>query len=97
MTGPDDRSRDATTRRIDGLRNTLWFCRLRRPAPSALRRTLFLARTVPATARRCAPSAQHSRAPRVIRERRVVPPAIEQRLTLFEKVQRHSTARRYVG
>lgn len=35
--------------------------------------------------------------PWVIRERRVVAPAVERRLVLLETEQRHSTARQYVG
>jgi GT2 family glycosyltransferase len=92
------KARDATTRRIDGLRNTLWFCWLRRPVPSALRRTLFLARTAPRDrASLRAFGAALAGLPWVIRERRVVPPAVEQRLMVLERVQRRSTARRYVG
>ncbi|MEV4685715.1 glycosyltransferase family 2 protein [Streptomyces kurssanovii] len=91
-------ARDATGRRVDGLRNTLWFCWLRRPVVPAARRTLHLARTVP-----------HDRASLrafgaalaglhwVVRERKVVPPAVERRLSLLEESQRHSAARRYVG
>jgi GT2 family glycosyltransferase len=40
-------ARDATLRRTHGIRNTLWFTWLRRPAGPALRRTFHLARTVP--------------------------------------------------
>src|SRR4051812_9196353 len=39
--------RDASRRRRDGLRNTLWFTWLRRPLGPALRRTIFLAVTTP--------------------------------------------------
>jgi hypothetical protein len=90
--------RDPTKRRVDGLRNTLWFCWLRRPLPAAARRTWHLARTVP----RDLPSLRaFARAaaglPWVARERRVVPADVERRLRLLETAQRHSTARRYVG
>ncbi|MDT9684641.1 glycosyltransferase [Streptomyces sp. TRM76323] len=92
------KARDSTQRRIDGLRNTLWFCWLRRPVGPALRRTLHLARTVPrdrASARAFAAAA--AGLPWVLRERRVVPPSVEARLRALSKAQRESTARRYVG
>lgn len=90
--------RDPTKRRVDGLRNTLWFCWLRRPLPAATRRTWHLARTVP----RDLPSLRafgHALAglPWVARERRVVPADVERRLHLLEAEQRRSTARQYVG
>lgn len=91
-------ARDATGRRVNGLRNTLWFCWLRRPWPAAVRRTLFLARTVP----RDRPSLRAFRLalaglPWVLRERSVVPRDVERRLRLLGRAQRRSTARRYVG
>jgi GT2 family glycosyltransferase len=91
-------ARDPTLRRLHGLRNTLWFCWLRRPLIPALRRTLFLARTVPrdrVSLRAFALAL--AGLPWVLRERRVVPPAVERRLGLLARAQRHSTARRYVG
>ncbi|WP_313896214.1 glycosyltransferase [Streptomyces sp. YIM 98790] len=91
-------ARDATRRRTDGIRNTLWFTWLRRPAGPALRRTLHLLRTVPrdrATAR--ALGAALAGLPWLVRERRVVPPEVERRLRALEHAQRHSTARRYIG
>ncbi|UGY91597.1 glycosyltransferase family 2 protein [Streptomyces gobiensis] len=90
--------RDATRRRVDGLRNTLWLCWLRRPVGSAVRRTWYLARTVPrdgASLRAFVRAA--SGLPWVLRERRVVPPWVEERLAALEREQRRSTARRYVG
>lgn len=92
------RARDATLRRTHGLRNTLWFTWLRRPAPAAARRTLHLARTAPrdgASLRAFAEAA--AGLPWVVRERRVVPREIEARLRLLDHTQRHSTARRYTG
>lgn len=91
-------ARDATGRRVDGLRNTLWFSWLRRPWPAAARRTLRLARTVP----RDRPSLRAfglalAGLPWVLRERRTVPEAVESGLRLLEEEQRRSTARRYVG
>ncbi|WP_256107629.1 glycosyltransferase family 2 protein [Streptomyces sp. ODS05-4] len=91
-------ARDATLRRTHGLRNTLWFVWLRRPLGPALRRTLHLARTVPrdlASVR--AFGAAVAGLPWVLRERRVVPPAVEARLGALTEAQRASTARRYVG
>ncbi|HEX5568173.1 MAG TPA: glycosyltransferase [Streptomyces sp.] len=90
--------RDATGRREDGLRNTLWFTWLRRPLSAALRRTWYLARTVPRdTASLRAFGRAAAGLPWVLRERRVVPREVEGRLRLLEEAQRRSTARRYVG
>ncbi|WP_030180954.1 glycosyltransferase family 2 protein [Streptomyces sp. NRRL S-813] len=90
--------RDSTRRRRDGIRNTLWFTWLRRPAGSALRRTLHLARTVPRdTASLRAFAAAAAALPWVLRERRVLPPDVEGRLRLLEDSQRRSKARRYTG
>jgi GT2 family glycosyltransferase len=91
-------ARDSTLRRTHGIRNTLWFTWLRRPAAAALRRTLHLARTVPhdrASVRGFAQAAVGL--PWVLRERRVVPPEVEARLRLLDHSQRHSRARRYTG
>jgi GT2 family glycosyltransferase len=91
-------ARDATGRRREGLRNTLWFTWLRRPARPALRRTLFLARTVPRDrtsalafwdAARGLPWLMHNRRPRS--------PQVERRLSALDETQRRSIARRYVG
>ncbi|MFI6104671.1 glycosyltransferase family 2 protein [Streptomyces sp. NPDC051310] len=91
-------ARDATLRRVHGLRNTLWFCWLRRPVGPALRRTLDLARTVPHdTASLRAFGQAVAGLPWVLRERRVVPPDVEERLGALTQAQRNSTARRYVG
>ncbi|WP_031078883.1 glycosyltransferase family 2 protein [Streptomyces sp. NRRL S-118] len=91
-------TRDATLRRVHGLRNTLWFCWLRRPFGPALRRTLDLARTVPHdTASLRAFGQAVAGLPWVLRERRVVPPDVEERLGALTQAQRESTARRYVG
>jgi GT2 family glycosyltransferase len=90
--------RDATRRRIDGLRNTLWFTWLRRPVRTALRRTWYLARTVPHDAASVRAFAAAARGlPWVLRERRVVPDAVEHRLVQLEEARRTSTARQYVG
>ncbi|MDQ0847111.1 glycosyltransferase family 2 protein [Streptomyces sp. V1I6] len=79
--------RDATGRRVDGPRNTL-----------SVRRTLHLARTVPHDrASLCALGAALAGLHWVVRERKVVPPVVEKRLSLLEESQRRSAARRYVG
>ncbi|GAA2251039.1 glycosyltransferase [Streptomyces atrovirens] len=90
--------RDATLRRMHGIRNTLWFTWLRRPARPALRRTLNLARTVPRDTASLRAFAEAAAAlPWVLRERRVLPYEVESRLRLLEPAQRTSTARRYTG
>ncbi len=90
--------RDPTRRRHDGLRNTLWFTWLRRPVPSALRRTAHLALTVPRDRTSVAAFAAAVRgAPWVLTHRRRVPPRVEARLASLDRSQRESRARRYVG
>ncbi|MEU9196887.1 glycosyltransferase family 2 protein [Streptomyces hundungensis] len=90
--------RDSTLRRAHGIRNTLWFTWLRRPAGPALRRTLHLARTVLRDAVSVRAFAEATAAlPWVLRERRVLPTEVEARLRLLEEAQRRSSARRYVG
>ncbi|MFC8536604.1 glycosyltransferase family 2 protein [Streptomyces sp. NPDC057249] len=90
--------RDSTARRVLGLRNTLWFTWLRRPAGSALRRTLYLLATVPRDRASLRAFAHAARGlPWVLRRRRPVPPDIERRLAALERAQRQGTARRYVG
>ncbi|MER5783429.1 glycosyltransferase [Streptomyces mobaraensis] len=90
--------RDSRLRRRHGIRNTLWFTWLRRPAPAALRRTVHLARTVPRdTASLLAFAEAVAGLPWVLRERRPLPRAVEERLRLLEAPQRASHARRYVG
>ncbi|WP_324786869.1 glycosyltransferase family 2 protein [Streptomyces sp. H51] len=91
-------ARDSTLRRRHGIRNTLWFTWLRRPAGPALRRTLHLARTVPRDSVSLHAFAEAAAAlPWVLRERRVVPAAVESRLRTLEHAQLHSTARGYTG
>jgi GT2 family glycosyltransferase len=91
-------ARDATLRRGHGIRNTLWFTWLRRPAGPALRRTVQLARTVPRDTVSLRAFARAAAAlPWVLRERRVLPTEVEARLRLLEEPQRQSTARRYTG
>lgn len=92
------RARDPHRRRGDGIRNTLWTTWLRRPLRPALRRTVYLLRTVPrdrVTARALAEAARGL--PWVLRERRVLPPHAEARFAALEQAQRRSPARRYVS
>ena len=90
--------RDPSRRRQLGIRNTLWTTWLRRPLPSALRRTGSLLRRFPPDPASAAAVAQAvAGLPWVLRERRVVPPQVEQGLRLLEEPQRRFTARRYVG
>ncbi|WP_236041958.1 glycosyltransferase family 2 protein [Streptomyces sp. Y2F8-2] len=90
--------RDSTERRVLGLRNTLWFTWLRRPWPSALRRTWYLMRTVP---RDRASLRAFARAvaglPWVLKQRDPVPADLEAGLVALEEARRTSPARKYVG
>jgi GT2 family glycosyltransferase len=90
--------RDGTSRRITGLRNTLWFTWLRRPLIPALRRTGELMRTVPLdlpSARAIAQAA--AGLPWVLKLRRPVADQVEAQLAALERARRTSSARRYVG
>jgi GT2 family glycosyltransferase len=90
--------RDPVRRRADGIRNTLWFTWLRRPAGRALRRTVYLARTVPRDMVSLRAFTEAATAlPWVLRERRVLPAEVEARMRVLEEAQRRSSARRYVS
>ena len=92
------RARDAHARRRAGIRNTLWFLWLRRPARSALRRTLYLVRTAPRDRVSLGGFLDALRgAPWVWRRRRVAPAHVERQLRLLDMPQMTSTARRYVS
>ena len=92
------RLRDARLRRRVGIRNTLWFTWLRRPLRPALRRTVFLARTVPRDRTSALAVWDATRGlPWLVRQRRPRPPAVEARLAPLDAAQRRSAARRYVG
>ncbi|HEU5355808.1 MAG TPA: hypothetical protein VFU65_15155 [Actinocrinis sp.] len=81
-----------------GIRNTLWTTWLRRPPASALRRTAWLAGSVPRDRTSAEAVLRALRGlPWVLRERRVVPKKVEANLRLLEAPQRDSSARRYVG
>jgi GT2 family glycosyltransferase len=91
-------ARDASLRRRLGIRNTLWFTWLRRPAWPALRRTAELAATVPRDAASASAFWAAVRGlPWVLRERRPVAPEVEAQIQLLEGPRRASSARRYVG
>jgi hypothetical protein len=76
----------------------LWTTWLRRPVPSALRRTGAVIGSLPRDAASALAVAEAVRGlPWVVRERRVVPRGVEQGLRLLEEPQRRSAARRYVG
>lgn len=91
-------SRDARERRRLGIRNTLWTAWLRRPLPSALRRTGAVVASLPRDATSALALADAvAGLPWVLRERHVVPREVEHGLRLLEKPQRESAARRYVG
>ncbi|MFC7535072.1 glycosyltransferase family 2 protein [Actinoplanes sp. GCM10030250] len=90
--------RDATHRRRVGLRNTLWFTWLRRPVGPAVRRTAFLARTVPRDRTSLLGALDAVRGLGwLLAERRPRPAVVEARLGRLDETQRRSTARRYVG
>ncbi|MDR7276858.1 glycosyltransferase family 2 protein [Catenuloplanes atrovinosus] len=90
-------ARDSVRRRRVGLRNTLWFTWLRRPVLPALRRTAFLAMSVPRD--RTSALAWWDAVcglPWVLSRRRTRPRDVEARLAPLDATQRASTARRYV-
>ncbi len=91
-------ARDPHLRRRHGIRNTLWFTWLRRPWRSALRRTVFLARTVPRDVVSLGGFTDALRGlPWVLAQRRVVPAQVEAGYLLLDEMQRSSTARQYVS
>jgi GT2 family glycosyltransferase len=94
MKGRSGAARDLRRRR--GVRNTLWFSWLRRPWPSAARRTLMMVRKVPKDRVSALAFLDALRGlPWVLRERRVVPAHVERRLRLMDEPQMGSRARSY--
>lgn len=92
------RMRDPHVRRRQGVRNTLWFSWLRRPLPSALRRTREIVSMLPADAVSARALADAVRGiPWVLRARRPVPPEVERLYRVVDAVQFRSGARRYVS
>jgi glycosyltransferase involved in cell wall biosynthesis len=91
-------ARDSRERRMLGIRNTLWTAWLRRPVPGAARHTMAVLRSVPRDRASGVAVARAVRGlPWVLRERRVIPPAVEAGLRLLEAPRRASSARRYIG
>ncbi len=83
------RVRDTHARRRLAIRNALWFTWLRRPIPSALRRTVGLLQTLPRdTASSRALIDALRGLPWIMRRRRVVPQHVESGLRALDK---HST------
>lgn len=76
--------REVTRRRWHEVRNSLWFAWMRRPMPSALRRTAELARQRPAGDFARGAAAAVVGLPRMLGQRRIVPPAIEAALRRLE-------------
>ena len=92
------KQRDAHLRRRHGIRNTLWFTWLRRPLPSAVRRTARLATRVPRDRITLYAVADAVRGAHwVARERHVVPPHVERGYQQLEDMQLNGGARRYVS
>lgn len=92
------RLRESHLRRRHGIRNTLWFIWLRRPLPAAVRRTAGLLRTLPRDRVTAAALAEAAAGLTwIARERRPLPPDVEDRLRSLETSQRASKARRYVS
>jgi N-acetylglucosaminyl-diphospho-decaprenol L-rhamnosyltransferase len=90
--------REPHRRRRAGIRNTLWTTWLRRPLPSALRRTAGVLGGLPRDRVSAAALAEAVQGlPWVIRERRPVPRQVEACLRTLDGPQRRSRARRYVS
>jgi N-acetylglucosaminyl-diphospho-decaprenol L-rhamnosyltransferase len=92
------RARDAHLRRRHGIRNTLWFTWLRRPAGSAALRTVRLLRRLPRDRVTAAGVVDAVRGlPWVLAERRPVPWHVEQGYRRLEDMQLDGGARSYVS
>jgi len=92
------RTRDAHRRRADGLRNTLWCTWLRRPWPRAVWRSAALLRRIPRDRVSALGVVEAVRGlPWVLRERHLLPAAVEQQYRLLDRTQLDSPARRYVS
>lgn len=87
--------RDAAWRRRRGIRNTLWFLWLRRPAATAWRRSLRLLSVARPVDAAMGLADAIVRGSWVLRERAVVPDAVEDNLMRLDDGQRRSTARQY--
>jgi GT2 family glycosyltransferase len=90
------RQRDSHLRRRHGIRNTLWFTWLRRPLPSAARRTVRLLRRLPRDRVTAAGIGEAIRGlPWVLRERNPVPARMERGYQQLEDMQLDGGARKY--
>ena len=90
--------RDPHLRRRHGIRNTLWFTWLRRPVPSALRRSGRLLLRLPRDrVTLLALGEALVGLPWVLRSRAIVPPEVEQGYQLLEDMQLNGKARNYVS
>lgn len=90
--------RDPGLRRAQGLRNTLWFQWLRRPAADAWRRSIATIHGAPRdriTVRAVAETIRSGTW--VLRERRLAPPEVIAGLRALDRQQLTSKARRYVS
>ena len=92
---PDHGAPSAYVRRR-GVRNTLWFGWRRRPVAPALRWSIHVLRSSPAD-RATLLGALDAVAglPRVVRERRLLPAAVERDMALLDEAKMRSPARRY--
>jgi N-acetylglucosaminyl-diphospho-decaprenol L-rhamnosyltransferase len=92
---PDHAAPSALVRRL-GLRNTLWFAWGRRSPEAALRWTAHVVRSSPVNAATILGIADALRElPRVLRERRPLPVAVEAEMVLLDDLKRSSRARCY--
>lgn len=92
---PDHRAPSPAVRRA-GLRNTLWFAWGRRPLRPALRWTLHVLNDSPRTRATALGLLDALRGlPRVLRERRPLPLAVEADMAALDAPKRASAARRY--
>jgi N-acetylglucosaminyl-diphospho-decaprenol L-rhamnosyltransferase len=92
---PDHAAPSPLVRRL-GLRNTLWFAWGRRPPAAALRWTVHVVRSSPRNRATVLGVADALRElPRVLRERRPLPPAVEAEMALLDDLKRNSRARCY--
>jgi GT2 family glycosyltransferase len=92
---PDHAGPSPLVRRL-GLRNTLWFSWGRRPLRPAMRMTLHVIRSSPANRATLLGVADAVRGlPRVLRERRLLPPEVEADMAALDPSKIASTARSY--
>lgn len=90
-------ARDSVWRARRGVRNALWTLWLRRPAGSALGRSVHLLRSTDPTTAALGLAQALRGLPWVLRQRRVVPAHVERQLRLLQPDQDRSEARRHVA